>query len=42
MAKVKVFVARSKSMSNLEVKLTRSKILVPMEMAYHKEYKWEL
>ena len=39
--RLKFFVARSKSRSNLEVKVTRSKILIPMERSYHKEYTCE-
>ena len=42
MAQVKVFCGQVKSRSNLEVKVTRSKILVPMERSCHKEYTCEI
>ena len=42
MAQVKVFCDQVKSRSNLEVKVTRSKILVPMERSCHKEYTCEI
>ena len=38
MAKVKVF----KSRSNFQVKVTRSKIMVPRERSCHKEYTYEI
>ena len=38
MAKVKVFESRS----NSKVKVTRSKILVPMERSCHKKYTYEI
>ena len=41
-AQIKVFVARSKRRSNIKVKVTGSKILIPMERSYHKEYTCEI
>jgi hypothetical protein len=38
MAKVEVF----KIGSNFEVKVTRSKIMVPLESSYHKEHTYEI